>query len=89
MCFVLSDSQCAKKHFTASIPLLGAFYGSIGIILGILLNVLRNLKHYFDILYECLDTTVVVIKLKKCVGSLPVLWRFLAAFSPFCSMLLK
>ena len=32
---------------------------------GILLNILRNVKHFLDILYECLDITVVVTKLRS------------------------
>ena len=42
-----------------------------GLILGIFLNVSRNLKNYFDIWHECYDITAMVIKLKKmCCTSL-------------------
>ena len=65
-CFlVYPDSQCTKKNFTTLILLLGGLCNIFGPILGILLNILRNVKHFLDILHECLDITVVVTKLRN------------------------
>ena len=69
-------SHSTKKKFTARIPLLGALCNIFGSILGILFNVLRNLKHSLDNLHECLDITVVVTKPRN-VLVFPLLWTFL------------
>ena len=54
------NSHSSKKNFTTCIPLLAALCNIFGPILDLSLNVLRNLKHFLDILRECLDITVVV-----------------------------
>ena len=50
-----SDSQCAKKNFTASIPLLLALCSIFGYNN---INVLKNLKYFLDILHGCSDITI-------------------------------
>lgn len=62
--------------------------GILQLILGIFLKVLINLKHSVDILNECLDITVVVIKLWNVLG-LPLLWLFLTIFCIFCNTFLE
>ena len=59
-----------------------------GPILGIFLNVLRNVKHSLDFFHECLNITVAVTKLRKVLG-LPLSWTFLFAFGSFCTISLK
>ena len=73
-----------SEKFAACISLLGIFWP----ILGIFFNVLINLKHSFDIFYKFLDITVMVTKLKKCIGLSSALDIF-GCFSPFCTVLLK
>ena len=75
-CFLYySDSQWAKKNFTACIPLLGPLCSIFGTVLSIFINALRNLKCSLDILNKCLDNTAVVTKLKN-VLSVPLLHFF-------------
>ena len=60
-------------------------YPALGIMqptLGIFLNVLRNLKQYLDIMYGCLDFTVVVDQLINVLG-IPLVWELLGVFVPF------
>ena len=79
-CFLYySDSQWAKKKFTACIHLLGPLCSILGTVLSIFINALRNLKYYLDILNKCLDNTAVVTKLKN-VLSVPLLRTFLGCF---------
>ena len=79
-CFLCySDSQWAKKKFTACIPLLGPLCSIFGTVLSIFISALRNLKYYLDILNKCLDNTAVVTKLKN-VLSVPLLRTFLGCF---------
>ena len=61
---------------------------NFGSFLGILLNVLRNLKHYIDIWHECLDITVVLTKLRNVLG-FPLLWTFLGVLGPFNTIFFK
>ena len=49
-----SDSQCAKKNFTASIPLLLALCSMFGCIF----QCLENLKYFLDVLHGCSDITI-------------------------------
>ena len=66
-CFLYyPDLQCAKKNFTARIPVLRALCSFLGSILGIFLNILRNLQDYLDILHICFYINFVVSKLKVC-----------------------
>ena len=48
--FYYFDSHCAKKNFTACIPLLGGILQCFGPISSIFFHVLRNLKHFLYIL---------------------------------------
>ena len=64
---------------------LGNIFGSI---LGVLPNILRNVKQSLDNLYEWLDITAVVTKLRN-VLDLALLWIFLGAFDLFCTTFLK
>ena len=61
---------------------------TMGLILGIVLSVLRNLRDFFDILHRCLDIIVLVTKLKNLLG-FHLLWIFAGFFRLFCSMFLK
>ena len=61
---------------------------TMGLILGIILSVLRNLRDFFDILHRCLDIIVLVTKLKNLLG-FHLLWTFAGFFRLFCSMFLK
>ena len=61
---------------------------TMGLILGIVLSVLRNLRDFFDILHRCLDIIVLVTKLKNLLG-FHLLWTFAGFFRLFCSMFLK
>ena len=61
---------------------MGHYAISLGTVFGILLSVLTNLKHYFDILHECLDITAVVIELKNVLG-LSLFRTFLGVLAHF------
>ena len=63
MFFVLLLQSVYKETFHCLHSCAGGIMQYFGLILGILHNVLRNLKHSIDILHECLDITVVVTKL--------------------------
>ena len=52
--FIAMPVNIAKKYFTAPISLLGALCSIFGLILGIVLSVLRNVRDSFDILHKCL-----------------------------------
>ena len=67
---------------------LGHYAIFFGPIWGILFNVLKNLKHFFDTLHECLDITAVVTKLRNVFG-FPLRCAFLGVFGSFCTMFLK
>ena len=54
------DNQCAEKNFNT----YPSLWGIMQPMLGIFLNVLRNLKHSLDLLHECHDITVMVTKLR-------------------------
>ena len=68
------DSQCTNKNLTTLILQLGGLCNIFGLILGILLNILRNAKHFLDTLHECLDITVAVTR------------AFLGGFGPFSTI---
>ena len=83
ICFLYcSDSQCIKKFLKHASLSLGHYAISLGTVFGILLSVLTNLKHYFDILHECLDITAVVVKLKNVLG-LSLFRTFLGVLAQF------
>ena len=83
ICFLYcSDSQCTKKFSKHASLSWGHYAISLGAVFGILLSVLTNLKHYFDILHECLDITAVVVKLKNVLG-LSLFRTFLGVLAQF------
>ena len=75
-------SYRTKKNSTALISLLGALRNAFRPLLDIFFNFLRNLKHSFDTLHECLNKTIVVTKLRN-VFDFRLRWKFLTGFGPF------
>ena len=73
-----SNSHSTKKNLTLCIPLLGVLCNISGPIFGILLIVLRKLKHSLDILHEYCQIAVIT-KVRNVLGfppALDIFWYF-------------
>ena len=83
MFFILLWLPTSQEKFHSIYPSTGGIMLYFWEFLGIFRKVLRNLKHFFDVLHECLDIIVVVNKLKN-ILNLPLLWTFLDVCGPLC-----
>lgn len=68
-----------KEKIHCIYPSTAGIMWYFGVYLGIFLRVLSKLKHYLDVLHECLDITVMVTKLRVVFDLLPlwIFWVFL------------
>ena len=88
ICFCITLTVNVLRKISIHLSLCwGTLCNIFGPILGILLNVLRDLKRSLDILHECLDITVVVTKLSDVLASLCFehFWVLLVYFVLFSS----
>ena len=72
-CFTLTVTEL--RQISQRVSFSWGYYTIFRPNLGVLLNVLRNVEHFLDILHECPNITLVVTKLRNVLGS-PLLLTF-------------